>query len=131
MKCPWDHDLEKREPGFTKKVKALRDEDAKDLAADVQFCSACDSSIIEFAKNAFYTCSEICDVFICLACAECSNGHQFKIANYKANFVKDTLILCTMCTSGIDNGKSEGYIRCEQCEESFCHDCKKRAAKVD
>lgn len=28
MKCPWDHDLEKREPGFTKRVKALRDEEA-------------------------------------------------------------------------------------------------------
>ena len=42
MKCPYDHPVKKRQAGFTKKLKAMQDEDAQESAMAVQFCNSCD-----------------------------------------------------------------------------------------
>eukprot|EP00354_Favella_ehrenbergii_P003895 CAMPEP_0170458768 /NCGR_PEP_ID=MMETSP0123-20130129/5644_1 /TAXON_ID=182087 /ORGANISM="Favella ehrenbergii, Strain Fehren 1" /LENGTH=103 /DNA_ID=CAMNT_0010723059 /DNA_START=1041 /DNA_END=1352 /DNA_ORIENTATION=+ len=70
----------KRKPGFSKVTK-VRDANRnhEETRPEFQFCNSCDT-FLDFNNNEFYTCDSKCDLFICLACAECPNGHSFKLA---------------------------------------------------
>ena len=89
--------MPKREPGFTKRLRAVRGEEIKESALHVQFCNACDSTVIQFDQNAFYTCSAVCDVFVCTNCAECSNGHSFKMVKNVPPEVGNGILNCSRC----------------------------------
>ena len=98
LNCPYNHPMPKREPGFTKRLKAIQGQDVQESALQVQFCNACDSNVITFSENPFYTCSQVCDIFVCTSCAECINGHPLKWAKNMPLDSGSGVLNCSRCS---------------------------------
>jgi hypothetical protein len=65
---------------------------------------SCDKCEIVMSKaSGFYHCAEECDYDLCLACAECTNGHELWKVNaapshYTAVFASNE-VQCDVCSS--------------------------------
>ena len=70
-------------------------ESSVDLA--VWICNACDSNVISFAEQAFYTCERDCDCFICASCAECPKGHTLKKSKEIIDEDGEGNLFCNKC----------------------------------
>ena len=129
MCCQNSHSLDKRNAGFSKQFVNIIDKSiANSNMIQVYFCSACDNNVITFASDEFYTCSELCDIFICKSCAECSNGHTLKFAK---NNPGSNEIYCTRCNSlFMKQDVQNGYFRCSPCNQSYCNNCIKRPQRA-
>ena len=91
--------------------------DSSEQETQVQFCNSCDTKVIVFASQAFYTCDAICDVFICLQCAECSNGHELRVAKNVPPGIQESDLICGKCFNIIGfEQRTVGYLRCGACE---------------